>query len=271
MNIIKIMGGLGNQLFQYAFGKAQQENGISVAYDYSFYDKHSVRLRKWRRFYRLDKFHTSVPLILKNSNLPTLKENNRALDLTLLKTQPYYFDGYWQFPAYTQDILPLLREEFRLKPEFITKACKEVIGQMLDSNSVSLHVRRGDYVFQKGFYNLPFRYYLEAIAACPGDHLFIFSDNIEWCKSLFLPECFKRKITFVEGFEDYQDFEMMKYCKHHIIANSTMSYWVAYLEDREDSVIVCPSGWTSGSRELGDTERMKAVDKLYYNESWIKL
>lgn len=269
------MGGLGNQLFQYAFGRAQQENGLQVAFDNSFYgtseDKPPLRHKKWPRFYRLNKFHTFIPLNPINPKLPTLKEANGPLDMSLLKKHPYNFDGYWQYPAYTRDILPLLREEFRLNPEFITKACKEVIGQMLDSNSVSIHVRRGDYVFQKGFYNLPFRYYLEAIAVCPGDHLFIFSDDIPWCKKLFLPEYFKRKITFVEGFEDYQDFEMMKYCKHHVIANSTMSYWVAYLEDRQDSVIVVPSGWTSGARELNQIERMKEVDKLYYDESWIKI
>ena len=275
MNIIKIMGGLGNQLFQYAFGKAQELNGIDVRYDASFYginrNSANMRHKRWPRYYRLEMFNVSLFYAVAGNTQPTIKEANKPLDLSNLKKHPFNFDGYWQYPAYTDHILPRLREEFTLLPKYFPEACKRLQEQMQNTNSISVHVRRGDYVFQKGFYNLPFAYYMSAIREIPDGELFIFSDDLLWCKEMFTSDYFSRKITFVEGFEDYQDFQLMRSCKHHVMANSTLSYMVCRLEDRADSIIVAPSGWTSGARESKKADIMKKVDKIYYRKHWIKL
>jgi len=102
-----------------------------------------------------------------------------------------------------------------------------------------------------------------------GD-IYIFSDDIPWCKEKFKEEYISRKITFVQ-LDVHLDFGLMRLCKHHIIANSTLSYWMGILNDDTDSVIIVPSGWISGARELGDKELMKKANEMYYLKEWIKL
>ena len=284
MNVIRIMGGLGNQLFQYAFGKAQMLNGIDVAFTPPTDEeiKRNKRRQQWPRPYNLNKFQVD----LKHSdflNQETIHEAEygtgfaglRKLelghpDMSLLRRINCNFEGYWQWPDYFQDFLPVLRKEFCVKEEFYTGEflkCKEEISN--DANSVSVHVRRGDYVLQRGFNDLPFSYYFEALAFTKGN-IYIFSDDIPWCREKFKEEYLNRKITFIQ-LVDYLDFELIKLCTHHVFANSTFSLWVGLLNDNPNSVIVVPSGWITGARELGDKVLMKKADEKYYLPNWIKI
>jgi hypothetical protein len=90
---------------------------------------------------------------------------------------------------------------------------------------------------------LPFNYYFEAITCTDGD-LFIFSDDIAWCKRSFVEDYFERNITFI-NLQYYLDFELMKLCRHNIISNSTFSYWAALLNDNSKKVVVTPDFWVT--------------------------
>ena len=248
MNVIKVMGGLGNQLFQYAFGVAQRENGILVKYETSFYD--ISKKQKWPRHYLLDKFNTYVRSCLFLSEFKTICESRVGFNLNLLKSDRYNFDGYWQYLEYYTAILPILQKELTLKPEFYTPAYIAFRDVIENSNSIAIHIRRGDYLVQT-WGILPVRYYFEALSIL-GDlenkRYFIFSDDIEWCESIFTENYFDTMITFVD-IEDYLSFELMRLCKHQIIASSTFSWWAAFLNNNPDKTVVAPDKWLGGEKK----------------------
>ena len=248
MNVIKVMGGLGNQLFQYAFGKAQMLNGIDVAFDTSFYNNKM----KWPRPYRLDKF---IPV--KQSpflNQPIIKGHKRGFDKGLLKLSNHNFDGYWQYKEYYEDILNELRMDLFIDPDFHTAEFRSLYYYIDTCDSISIHVRRGDYLVQT-WGILPFSYYLNALTQISGKKIFIFSDDIPWCKLHFKKEYFSKEIMFVDV-EDYLAFELMKTCKHNIIGSSTFSWWAAVLNSNPNKTVVAPSQW------LGETKK-NPFDYIY--------
>ena len=249
MNVVRLMGGLGNQISQYAFGKA-----IGASYDVSWFATYKNHAHP--RPFGLDKFNTKIerhPFLQQE----TIQEN--GFDLSLLKKQNCNFFGYWQRLPYYKDKLPVLKQEFHLKEEFYTEDYKEVRNRISGCNSISVHVRRGDYLRQQGFHELSFRYYLESLSALlKDDYLFIFSDDMFWCKEHFKQDFFKEEISFIH-MADYLDFDLMRLCKKKVIANSTFSYWAALLSD---SVVATPREW------LGD---LPIEEDLHYPENWIKI
>ena len=255
MNVIRIYGGLGNQLFQYAFGRAQEENGIEVRYEDSWY--HRKQPRKYPRPCVLNKLHTHVqysPFLNQ-----TLVKQTTGYSLDLLKKENANFDGYWQYLPYFKDILPILRKEFIVKEEFHTPQFLQLKKEIETCPSVSIHVRRGDYLTHGGvFRNLKFEYYYNALKGNTGD-LFIFSDDIPWCKEMFTQDYFSNRITFVD-LHDYLSFELMKLCKEHIVSNSTYSYWAALLSGNSTK---CPQHWL-GEQEIDTKE-------LQYPKEWVKM
>jgi hypothetical protein len=258
MNVIKMMGGLGNQLFQYSFGKAQESNGIEVRYLTTWFE-YIQRRSANPRPYRLDMFKVNVvnSLFLKTQSL--IKED--GFDINLLKTDNHNFHGYWQYLAYHENNLPILRKEFCVQEKHHTKEFLELMYQILEKPSVSVHVRKGDYVGNKGLNDLPLSYYMEAVKLVKGD-LYIFSDDINWCKHNLKSVYFSRKINFIH-LQDYLDFELMKFCNHNIISGSTFSWWAAMLNENPEKIVVAPSGWISGAN--------KQDDALYYPKAWIKI
>jgi len=245
MNIIKICGGLGNQLFQYAFGKAQSIYGADVAYDISFYDV--TKKQKWPRPYRLDKFYTDVKIVSFLKQL-RIKDNQKVCDLSLLRINNRNFDGYWQFLDYYKEIIPILREDFKVRDDFFIPEFYALRNKVEFSNSIALHVRRGDYLVQT-WGILPNTYYFEAFTEMnkiQNRQYFIFSDDIEWCKKSFKPEYFLNAPIFVT-LDDFLSFELMRLCKHQIIASSTFSWWAAILNDNVNKTVIAPSKWLGGS------------------------
>jgi hypothetical protein len=256
MNVIKLMGGLGNQLFQYAFGRVQMDNGIDVYFDNSTYSGK----QRWPRPYRLDKFEINIKLHQIIKSQPTTKDKQTSFEIDLLRTDNRNFDGYWQFVRYYEDIIPTLQKELRVKTELYTDYFTKLSFEIgCKENSVSIHVRRGDYLVQT-WGILPFTYYLQAVQHTEGD-LYIFSDDVQWCKEHFKPEYFNRQITFVDTGEDYLDFELMKRCKHNIIGSSTFSWWAAFLNDNPNKKVIAPAQWLGGWID----------NSLIYPNDWIKI
>jgi hypothetical protein len=232
MNVVKLIGGLGNQLFQYAFGKSLASYGVGVKFDKSWYNEETDPPRP----YRLDKFCVDVKLGRAFPNQRVIVEKYFH---EMKEVDNCYFKGYWQYPKYYKNMIPLLKNEFKVKEEFYTPEFLSLKEKIINCDAVSIHVRRGDYVTKSGYYALPFNYYIEAIAKTKGD-LFIFSDDIDWCKNQFKQEYFDRNITFIH-LEDYLDFELIKLCNTKILANSTFSLWTAYLS--EESTTIMPKNW----------------------------
>ena len=131
-----------------------------------------------------------------------------------------------------------------------------------NENTCSIHVRRGDYLNSPNHHPTQnMNYYMRAIKEMPKDSVFlIFSDDIKWCKENFpnLPE----KFIFVEGNKDYEDLHLMTHCKNNIIANSTFSWWGAWLNSNSDKIVVAPKKWFGPALKNNDTKDL-------YCEGWI--
>jgi hypothetical protein len=259
MNVIKLYGGLGNQMFQYAFGKVQRQNGIEVMYNITrLKDTHPYENK---RHFVLDRFNTDIQLC----NYPHQKViRERDFSRDLLKKDNCNFLGYWQRLEIFDHILPLLRKEFCIREKFYTDEYLEFKKKILSKESVSVHVRRSDYITNEAFNVLPFSYYLEALKHTRGN-IFIFSDDIKWCKQNFKQEYFDRDIVFVH-LKEYLDFELMRLCTHHVIANSTFSWWAAYLNNSADRIVVCPKQW-----RVREKDQKKFMGEFSLPDNWIKL
>ena len=264
MDVVQICGGIGNQMFQYSFGKVLQLQGKEVAYDISWYSSQTGD-PVFPRPFRLDKFQVT------GLHFHRFEKSNPIVYEKAVKFNPKLFElkndnnfyGYWQYYVYYERIVPILKKEFELKTEFYTPEFLKMAEKIIDTTSVSMHVRRGDYQLHRigGFKDLPATYYFNAMKEVEGD-LYIFSDDIPWCKETFKQAYFKRKITFVD-MEDYLCFELMKLCKHNINTNSTFSWWAALLNDNEGKKVICPVTYQGDSVENSIQYR--------YPKDWIKI
>lgn len=263
MIIIKLTGGLGNQMFQYALGRSlsirhktkfkldisNYKNDKLRSYSLSCFDiKTKIATRN-----ELDKFipYSSIQKILEKIKPSTFKRHiiytNTDYNSNILKVKNALLYGYWQSPKYFERHGEIIKKDFTLKDEYDDHdhALLEKINQ---SESISLHVRRGDYVnnpkMHEYYYQCDQDYYNKAIKLIKNKHkntaLFVFSDDIDWAKSnLNLNE----NTTFIEGKKDYLDMFYMSKCKHNIIANSSFSWWGAWLNINPEKQIIAPKKW----------------------------
>jgi len=222
--VTAIRGGLGNQLFQYAAGRALAlRRNTDLAVDLSWYDNRAFPY--WRP-YELGSFHVqTVPLkgtfrtVYESANekvRPFLPDVLDAPDGTRLL-------GYWVDERYFADQAATIRADLSLSTKPI--------------DGVSLHVRRGSSDIPGDFHVLPVSYYREAVERFPDAALYVFSDDIGWCRrNLKLG----RPCDFVEGGSAVEDLRLMSSCRHHIIANSTFSWWAAWLNPDPGKIVVRP-------------------------------
>jgi hypothetical protein len=263
MIIVKIIGGLGNQLFQYATGRAVANfHGLKLKLDIAEFETY-----KLHNGYRLDHFDIDAEVASKEEimelkgahfflltrlrraglfkrNTYFIEKKSSHFDSRIFANRNIYLDGYWQNELYFKDIRNLLVKE--LKPEDIMKNCDQsYLKRIRCDNAVSIHVRRGDYLQIKGIGVLGIDYYKAAIdyikTYVQKPNFFVFSDDLIWCKNSF---DFLENCTFVEnsGSEIF-DMMLMSECNHNIIANSSFSWWAAWLNDAHDKIVVAPNGW----------------------------
>ena len=236
MNVVKIMGGLGNQLFQYAFARSLERYG-DVALDLSFYSSldNKTEIIPPRKF-MLDKFNCHYK-IADDSFIPINRVTEEEYDGNTCYKDTY-FDGYWQKVSLFKDIEDIIKHEITLKDEYITEEMRHIAFEMQHCDSVAIHVRRSDYV-QLG-HKLELDYYMDAIElvkqSVKHPVFYVFSDNISWCKGHF-PSSFH----FV-SIGDYQDFYLMAQARNNIISNSTYSFWASYL-NKNRFITVAPRDW----------------------------
>lgn len=263
--IIKIQGGLGNQLFQYALGKnLSLLSKATVKYDLSWFDKQTKRKNKLNNFNIVENFASTEEVkklkkyekkegklnILHNffnaDESIYIKEKCFNFNPQILNTKtPAYLDGYWQSEKYFKDIENTIRKEFTLKDKFKIKNTK-LKEKIQNTNSVALHIRKTDYVTTKKetYWTCPMDYYYKATKKIAKQynnlHIFVFSDDIEWTKNNLQTNF---PTTFVDKNKDYEDLILMSKCKHNIIANSTFSWWGAWLNKNPNKIVVAPQKW----------------------------
>ncbi|AQS93523.1 alpha-1,2-fucosyltransferase [Polaribacter sp. BM10] len=251
MIIVRILGGLGNQMFQYAYAKSLEMKGYEVQLDLS-----KIKKYKLHGGYQLDKYKidlktsNSFNLFLSKINpFKTLKEKNLLFDknLTNLKGNEY-LKGYFQTEKYFSDIRSELIHQFVLKEE-LSNSTKLYKTEILKSEtSCSIHIRRGDYVTDSKSNTIhgtcSLAYYKEAIKIINKKHsnvtFFIFSDDINWTKDNLVIE---NAVYINHKCLPHEDIYLMSLCKHNITANSSFSWWGAWLNRNKNKTIIAPKNW----------------------------
>lgn len=275
--MVKITDGLGNQMFQYAYARMLQTQVSQKVYlDISdinnLHNEQAVK-RGWtnlcdKRKYQMDQFMITLPTM--RAEKYALKKDERyrkskflhyCKELRLLSPVylnekdcmeggmkfvnylDYYVEGSFFDKSYYENIKNILRREFQLKerlciPDTVDKILK-------NRNTVSIHIRRGDFL-KVGRDISETSYYVRAVDymknVVENPLLFVFSDDMEWVRNHIR---FDLEYLLVEGFDfsDCEELTLMSMCKHNIIANSTFSYWGAWLNHNEGKIVIAPRGW----------------------------
>ena len=165
-----------------------------------------------------------------------------------------YYHGYWQNKKFSLSIIDSLKVNFNIKSPSSTLQ-KYLEGIEKINNTVSIHIRRTDYLIKKNsaiFSQLDKEYFLSAIDKLEylleenSLSFFVFSDDIAWAKNIFSK---KNNINFIEGLEDFEDLYLMTKCNHHILSNSTFSWWGAVLNEQMNKKVICPKDWFNGDKD----------------------
>ena len=170
-----------------------------------------------------------------------------------------YLMGYWQSEKYFRSIADVIRSDFKFKRELFGKN-KDLESRLTAHNSVSVHIRRGDFVTDvktRAVLNLlPVEYYDAAInriaEMAEKPQFFIFSDDIPWVKDHLKTSFPCHFIDHNHGAESYNDMHLMSLCRHHIIANSSFSWWGAWLDPRPDKLVIAPEKWFVNENSVRD-------------------
>ena len=269
MIIVQLMGGVGNQLFQYAFGKnLAVQNNCDLKLDLSFFENQSIRSYELSHFRVVESFASAEEcMYLKKthdsrfnrykrkffgSKPNIIEERDLSFDASYLRTESNtYLTGYWQSERYFNNIKTIIKNEFEIKTS-PSKANHRFIQEINSTpGAVSVHIRRGDFnndiVVNKIHGTCSLNYYDKAVQAIVSSVsepiFFVFSDDTAWAKknlNLNLPTHF---VDINDERSAYEDMRLMQNCKHHIIANSTFSWWGAWLGLNKDKIVIAPKKW----------------------------
>lgn len=275
MKIVYFFDGLGNQMFQYAYYKALKNKEKNIyanldAYkrdyiqnirDFNGYELKrifniNVKEKKFlgdnffsrTRWKKINIIIKIIHKILRILNIIIYIENwNESIKERLNKKRVYFLTGWWQSEKFFKDIEKEIRKDFTF-PKIKDEKNKEIENIISKTNSVSIHIRRGDYIKDKGLGGLtPLKYYQKGIDyirnKVKDPVYFIFSNDIEWCKKNLK---IKGQIYYVDwnkNEENYKDMQLMSLCKHNIIANSSFSWWGAWLNNNPNKIVIAPEKW----------------------------
>lgn len=269
MIILRLQGGLGNQMFQYA--TARRFSDHKLYFDTSFLKQNKFNRDDFTaRIFELDFFKNLKNQKINNSLLRLLLTQNPKYDLvksifpkkykilkkisdrninSVLKLEEalHLFQGDFQNPKIFEDNRDNLLKEFKF-PE-LPNELKILQAEINESNSVSIHVRRTDYITQSSHNILLPNYYESAIKKfknlTDNTKFYVFSDDIDWCRSNL--DIFSLDIQFISNshLPAWTDMALMSLCKHNIIANSTFSWWSAWLNANEKKIVIAPKKWNN--------------------------
>jgi hypothetical protein len=290
--IVRLIGGLGNQMFQYAAARALAlRKGAELKLDVSGFETYGLRRYELGQYpiaatiastEELAQFGVVFPVSKVRriwarvfgrgdcASSAHYREPHFFFDPQLARQAlPLFMDGYWQSERYFADIAPLLLQELTPPAPFEAENAA-LADQITGSNAVSLHVRRGDYVTNAhtnayhGVCSLD--YYKAAIEHMrehvPSPHLFVFSDDAEWTKANLASDLPTTYVIANPPERGFRDLQLMSLCQHHIIANSSFSWWGAWLNSNPNKIVVAPKIWFSA----GDNDTRDLVPS-----EWVQL
>ena len=270
-NVISVLnGGLGNQLFQWAHGLA-----IAKATSRRLILDIALNEQDHKRSFNIIDYQTDFKCIktpyaemsrlglfwrgLQYGGIELKEEKEftfNVFDIHQYDQRDLILKGYWQCPKYFDNYRKEILNQLVLKTTSATY--NKYLPLVQQSNSIAIHVRRGDYVQDQktnAFHGVcSMEYYVNAMQklaqlGIQDKPLFIFSDDIEWCENQFTDW---GKVTFVDGLNDRESLQLMSKCKHNIIANSSFSWWAAWLNNFAEKQIIAPQKWLNQSIEPFD-------------------
>lgn len=262
IKIIIIRGGLGNQLFGYAFYLfLKKQNKFSyVKFDIweslivnkfilsKVFPK--IQIKRSNYYHNINRFYkyrllTSFFFVVNEQNFPGKK--NKLLTL---------YDGFWQSNTYFEVVSTLVKDKFTFNEKNLNNRSLNLAEEIKHVNSVSIHVRRGDYLDHEETYGniCNINYYKRAISYVsqiyPDVVFYIFSDDPAWVRQNFNLLENPIIVDFNTGENSWQDMFLMSKCKHNIIANSTFSWWGAWLNNNPYKIVISPSRWMNINKNI---------------------
>lgn len=292
MVISNIIGGLGNQMFQYAAGRSLSlECDQPLLLDVSGFAGYGLHqgFELGRVFNCPAKiaseadvrgilgwqFSSSIRRVVSQPSMAVFRREGFVVEPHFhywpgIKHVPRdcYLAGYWQSERYFRDIVQVIRSDFTFRQPF-NQPNAEFAEQIGQENAISLHVRRGDYVNNSktnathGVCSLD--YYRDAIryisSRVEHPYYFIFSDDMAWVKSNLKMDMPHQYIDHNKGADSYNDMRLMSLCRHHIIANSSFSWWGAWLNPDPRKIVVAPRKWFVNGNDVSDL----------FPQGWVKL
>lgn len=273
MKIINILGGLGNQMFEYAMYLAlknahSEEEILCSTRSFCGYGLHNgyelgrifgIQVKEASLF-QLAKlaypFFSYKSWQVMRHWFPVRKTMTRgAVNIPfdynqVTREDSVFYDGYWQNEKNFRHIREEILAVYTF-PEFDDEKNRELANIIIKSNSVSCHIRRGDYLKERNMCVCTPSYYTHAISyineIVKPDLYCVFSDDIEWCRNNICELIGRdKKIIFIDwnkGGGSFRDMQLMSLCKHNIIANSSFSWWGAWLNKNDKKVVVAPARW----------------------------
>lgn len=257
INIVNIVGGLGNQMFGYAFFlsvKKRYPYALNLLNIEFTVNRHNG-LELFRVFKINDIWRHSISKCLDHQMVYRILSINKIIQKNALEYEPElienrcgnsFFYGYWQTEQYFKDIANIVKKKFTFRERIINKRNLLLANELRNKESISVHIRRGDYLNEDGWDISGSNYYIDAISyinnTVKNPHFYFFSDDIEWCKSRFTESNY-HFIDWNTKKDSWQDMYLMSKCKHNIIANSSFSWWGAYLNSNHNKLVLTPSIW----------------------------
>lgn len=273
MIIIRVMGGLGNQLQQYALYKKYESMGVEARLDLSWFDgavqenmlakrrlelsyfldlpmkiasKEEVESVLGRQFEESEKLFAKIKRKMNSASAPVFTESDMYHPQILEWTRKYLV-GYWACEKYYGDIMPEIRDSIRF-PESGNERNSKTVQEMEHTQSVSVHIRRGDYLDTANvemFGNICTEAYYDSAIAYIKDKIpqavfYIFSDDSAYVREHYQGEEY-HIVDWNRGDDSFYDMMLMSHCRHNICANSTFSFWGARLNKHPDKVMIRPS------------------------------
>lgn len=280
MKIVRIIGGLGNQMFQYAFLIALREkfkqkiyvdissfngyklhNGLELEKIFniklniadpadirrlSYYSNNYIKQRLCRR-------------LLPNKKTEYIESSKKnVIENVFINSGDCYYEGYWQNHKYFHDYYDIISKEFSFKLDNLCIKNENIIEFIKNSlnPTVSIHIRRGDYINNKYFKDIcNVDYYNksinEVLNVFPNAFFLIFSNDINWCKNNICKIIYNNNIIFVDWNntdKSYIDMYIMSLCRINIIANSSFSWWAAYLNKNKNKIVIAPDKWINNNK-----------------------
>ncbi|OXA92205.1 alpha-1,2-fucosyltransferase [Flavobacterium hercynium] len=254
MIVVQLVGGLGNQLFQYAAAKSLAKSKKQKLYidisQFESYKLHNYALNNFNIvsniYKKPNKYVRRIQRLYKKSILYKETDFGYNSNLSALKGDPVFLEGYFQSEKYFLKHEKEIRKDFEIKVT-LKKITKDTIAKIESVNSVSIHFRRGDYLNNPLHNTSKDEYYKRALeiieSKVENPVFFVFSDDIDWVKLNFSTKRETIFVDFNDASTNFEDLKLMATCKHNIIVNSSFSWWGAWLNKNPDKIVVAPEIW----------------------------